>query len=376
MTLLEAGDADALGELVDDCAALGICRRLLLVRLPRPIAGPFRSSVRRLVMDRLAPFAAADRMRLFRLAEEDFAVSWRDGGLRDRAVDDAVGELRVLLAGLTETTGEAARCGGGLLLCQLPADAEAARCFLDESSVLLATPPVWQASGSALDLRELAAIERALVHADVARFVRRRRIWDLGGATPSVRWEHRQLDLADLAATLSPGHDLAAEPWLCRRLGRTLDRRLLALLADPTETRSAAPFMLDLAVASILDPAFRRFDETLPHALRGHTAVRLSPIDLVDDAASFGVARDVAKARGHCTVLAACDPAALAGFAWPRTGIDYAELAWHALQGGDADPAWPAAGLILTDVPDARALARARKRGFRLFTGPAVERLT
>ncbi len=102
--------------------------------------------------------------------------------------------------------------------------------------------------------------------------------------TRSLAWEERTLSLAELAAELLPGYDLAADPWLFRRLTRTLDRRMLALLASPGELAAARPFALDLNVASLLGPEFLRFDAALPPALRGRVVLALSPADVVADA--------------------------------------------------------------------------------------------
>ena len=81
------------------------------------------------------------------------------------------------------------------------------------------------------------------MQADLARFARRKTIWRLGPGPPAAAWEHRTLSLAELGAELMPGCDLAGDPWLLRRLKRTLDRRVLALLASPGELASAGPFV-------------------------------------------------------------------------------------------------------------------------------------
>ena len=55
--------------------------------------------------------------------------------------------------------------------------------------------------------------------------------------------------------------DVQKDPWLFRRLTRTLDRRMLSLLASPGRIDVAyGPFALDLNVASLLSPEFLRFD--------------------------------------------------------------------------------------------------------------------
>ena len=97
-------------------------------------------------------------------------------------------DLRHLLANLADAadavTEPPTAASARVLICSLPDEAIAARRFIDESSALQSGPHAWQPPGQRLDLTELAAVERALAQADVARFVRRQRIWDLSGPTP------------------------------------------------------------------------------------------------------------------------------------------------------------------------------------------------
>ena len=127
---------------------------------------------------------------------------------------------------------------------------------------------------------------------------------------------------------LAPERDLRADRWLFRRLTRTLDRRMLALLAVPGEVRAAGPFGLDLNVASILSPTFLRFDAGLPAALRGQLVLDLSPADVIADPASFLFARDFARARGYRLLLRGITAGLLDAFPLRRTGLDLLQLRW------------------------------------------------
>ena len=94
----------------------------------------------------------------------------------------------------------------------------------------------------ALDPSILALLEGCLAQADVARFARRKSVWQIDGVHGSLAWEERALSIEEITDELAPGYDLRAEPWLFRRLTRTLDRRMLALLASPGELAAAGPF--------------------------------------------------------------------------------------------------------------------------------------
>ena len=352
-------DPAALASLAADCAALGIRRRVLLVRLPPHLARPSRPAARRLLMDELAPFAAADRARLFRLPGGHLAAAWREGA-RDggQALERAAERLRLLLE--ADAEGLPAALAGEVRLCRLPEEARVVQAFLDSASLaerVVAPPP-----GRPLDPAELAGIEAALAQADVARFARRRRIFLAAGRAPVLHSEHRFLDLGELAGALAPGRDLAADPWLLRRLRRTLDRRLLALLADPAELRQAVPFILDLSIASLRSPAFARFDAGLPARLRGQVVLRLAAADLLAAPAAAVAGLEFARTRFYQTMIAG------GGSLLParRIGADLAEAAW-------TDPLPPMAHpTLLTAIPDQAGLHQAIALGYRLLEGPAL----
>ena len=365
-------DPAALATLAADCAALGIRRRVLLVRLPPHLARPSRPAARRLLMDELAPFAAADRARLFRLPGGHLAAAWREGA-RDggQALERAADRLRQMLE--ADAEGLPAALAGEVRLCRLPEEAPVVQAFLDSASLAerAAAPP----PGRPLDPAELASIEAALAQADVARFARRRRIFRApdhsprhshdharAAKPPALHLEHRFLDLHELAGALAPGRDLATDPWLLRRLRRTLDRRLLALLTDPAELRLAGPFILDLSVASLRTATFARFDAALPARLRGQEVLRLAAADLLaaPDAAITGL--EFARTRFYQTMI--CGGGTL--LAAHRLGADLDEAAWS-----DDLPAMTHPTL-LTDIPDRGRLDQAITLGYRLLEGPAL----
>ena len=173
---------------------------------------------------------------------------------------------------------------------------------------------------------------------------------------------------------LAPERDLRADRWLYRRLTRTIDRRMLALLAVPEEVRTAGPFGLDLNVASILSPAFLRFDAGLPAALRGQPVLGLSPEDVIADPSSFLFARDFARARGYRLMLRGITAGLLDAFPLRRTGLDLLQLCWSPeLARLERSAALPEpARIVLTGADDAEALGWGREHGIALYQGTAV----
>jgi len=359
MSLAEAnaGDAARLAEIIEDCAALDVARRILLVQVPRQFGRTLRPGFRRLLAEQIEPFTMADRARLFRPAGEHLAVLWRGDA---PGLEQAAAHLRELLAG-PEADPDCVR------LFTLPRDAALVRRVLAGWAAEAAPDAAPLSAGPRhLALAELARIEAALAQADLTRFMRRRNIHRPEGAGFALHWEHRLPDLAELAESLAPDTDLAADPWLHHRLGRTLERRVLALLSDPRELRGARPFLLDLSPAGWEEPGFARFDNALPRALRGAIAIRLEVTDLVMDPQLFARARDDLRARGYRLVLSLGTAALFSAFPLERTGVDLVELPW------------PATGAmlsraLLSGIPDARALHDACARGAALLAGPGTD---
>ena len=352
-----AGDAARLEEIIEDCAALDVARRILLVQVPRQFGRTLRPGFRRLLAEQIEPFTLADRARLFRPAGEHLAVLWRGDA---PGLELAAAHLRELLAG-PETEADCVR------LFILPRDAALVRHVLAGWAAEAAPNAVPAPAGPRrLALPELARIEAALAQADLTRFMRRRNIHRPEAGGLALHWEHRLPDLAELAESLAPGTDLAADPWLRHRLGRALERRVLALLSDPRELRGARPFLLDLSPSGWAEPGFVRFDDALPRALRGAIAIRLDAADLVLDPPLFARARDDLRARGYRLVLTLGTAALLAAFPPELTGVDLVELPW------------PATGAVLSRVllggiPDARAAHEAVVRGAALLAGPGTD---
>lgn len=362
-------DAAALIARVASSAASGVARRALVLRLSHLPASFARPHHLRLARAALDPLRGADRAETFDLPNADTAVVWRGhGGRALQASLDAVAEL---FAG---AGGPAPDPHTLCLLLDLPQQAETLLRIAEDSR---ARAPAARApaAGAPLDAAGLAALEAVLARADVARFARRHPVCLLGpDGGFRVAWERRVLSVAELEGELAPGQAIRAEPWLFRRLTRTLDARLLTLLAAPGELQGAGPFGLDLNVASILAAEFLRFDAALPAALRGRVVLGLRPDDILADLPAFRFARDFARARGYRLLLRAGDTGVLPLLPLDRLGLDLLQLPWSAtLAESGADITDVAAGRLVLGHADApAAIAWAGSRGISLFQGHAV----
>ena len=289
-------DVGELVRIARECVASGTTRRVVLLRLsllPPELARPHH---RRLARAALDPLALADRARLFELENGDTVVIWRG------EAPASVAQAKAAIAHLFADTESGLDVNDLLVPLALPQQCDL---LFDAIAVSRsrsdAHPPRTQAP---LDPAALTRLEDSLARADVARFARRKGIYERRADGRFVlRWEKRFLSVAELTHALSPDHDAKGDPWLFRRLTRSLDRRMLALLAAPDELRDAGPFGLNLNIASILSPEFLRLDAALPAALRGRVVIDMLPADVIADPAAYLFAREFAHARGYRLLL-------------------------------------------------------------------------
>jgi hypothetical protein len=363
-------DANRLAALARDCETAGIRRRCLLLRLsclPPELRKPHHV---RLARDALDPLLSADRAHRFILPNHDIAVVWRGSAEMLLAAGQAA--VTETFAGVEATMPPPEHFWRVL---SLPEDADALRGLIQES--LADAEPATRAfaGGIPLDAAALSSVETALSQADVARFARRRAVCRCGpDGRFQTAWELRTLSVTEVCAELAPGRAASGEPWLLRRLMRTLDRRLLVLLASIEELRAAGPFGLNLNVSSILGPDFVRFDAALPQSLRGRITLGVEPADILSDLAAFRFARDFARVRGYRLLLRLPDGSLLPALPPARLGVDLVEIAWSpALVALPTDLIEQEGGrMVLTGAASADALTWARAYDITLFEGRLV----
>jgi hypothetical protein len=319
-------DVARLVTLVNDCMKAGIPREACLVRLSALPEERVKPLHLRLARSALEPITQADRAQLFQLPNGDMAAIWRG------PAEAAANASRTTIEHMFTDDKAPAPTARLWEAFTLPADGDRLLAALSALAHPRKESPPAEPSPNALaqlDAQALTAIETALARADVSHFARRRDIcMRMPDASFRRRWEKRYLSVEDITQSLAPGHATRLEPWLFRRLTRTLDRRMLALLAANGELRDAGPFAINLNVASVLAPEFLRLDESLPATLRGHVIIDLSPADVMADPSAFVFARDFAHSRGYRLQLRNITAELLPVFDLHRLGVDIMELHW------------------------------------------------
>ena len=365
-------DVERMAALVRECIIAGIARNCCIVHLSRLPPDQLRPHHMRLARAALEPLAHADRARLFELPTLDLVVIWR--GAAETAVSVCREAITLLFA---EDDPIAPSAADATIWQELSLPEEAGQVLAMADAILQgdATPAASTSTASPLDPASLAAFEARLAQVDVTRFVRRRQICvRLPDGGFRLRWEKRYLSVDELQASLAPDHAAQAEPWLFRRLTRSLDRRMLALLAAPAELDGAGPFSINLNVASILSPEFLRFDEALPPGLRGQVTLDFLPADVLADPAAFLFAREFASSRGYRTLLRGITADLLPVFPLARIGLDFLQLRWSpalAALGTDLFP--DPLPIVLSHADTPSAMAWGRREGILLYQGRFAE---
>jgi len=316
-----AGPA-GLADLVQECTRSGVPRSALLLSAHRMPADLMRPHHLRLAHQALAPLASADRGQVFDLPGGSRVVTWRG---------DADPLLVHVLATLTHLFAGEPAIADITTLAKVYALPHQGQQLL--AAVRATTPGPAELPRKTiktvekLDPTSLQNLEQALAQVNVTRFARHRRVWRVvQDSRLEIAWDKRFLSIPELTDSLLPGYDATADPWLFRRLTRTLDRRLLSLLGAPDELRACGPFSLDLNVSTMLSPEFLRFDAALPSHLRGKLVIDLLAADILADPAGYIFARGFVRARNYRIMIREVSAALFTALDFKALDPDLVEL--------------------------------------------------
>jgi EAL domain-containing protein (putative c-di-GMP-specific phosphodiesterase class I) len=231
----------------------------------------------------------------------------------------------------------------------------------------------------------LARLEQNLAHLDVTNMARRQTVCTMiPGQAPQALFEEIYVSIADLQARATPGVDLLADPWLFQYLTQTLDKRLMATLIR-NGVPADRPFSINLNVASILSPDFRRFDEIVTPQLRGRLVIELNKLDVFADMGAYLFARDYLHERGFRLCLDGLTHLTLPYYDRARLGFDLIKIHWTPDSIDDVLPEMMPglhrivmeagqARTILTRCETQRAVEIGQQLGIVMFQGRFIDR--
>jgi len=244
------------------------------------------------------------------------------------------------------------------------------------------TPP---GPAQTLDPTRLGELEAHLAEADLSALVRRQPICAMlpkSAPRPILREVH--LAIGELAKRVTPGVDLTADTWLFQHLAETLDRRLLAHLAEHGAGEGEGALSINLRLATLLSPDFLQFDKAFR---RHHTSEVVVELQLIDIFAEFGAylfIREFIRERGYRICIDGLHHLHLPLINRRRLGADLVKLVWspdlrddrNATRHRDLEAAVRQTGVdrvILCRCDSSDAIAWGQSLGIRLFQGHYVD---
>ncbi|MBY0429372.1 MAG: hypothetical protein K2Q32_09160 [Alphaproteobacteria bacterium] len=175
------------------------------------------------------------------------------------------------------------------------------------------------------DLSKLISI---LVRADLTNIIRRQTACVIGeSGIPKPFFQEAYVSIDDLQKICTPDIDLLSDRWLFHYLTRTLDKRVLTLMANGG-INPEVPFSINLNIQTLLSPEFSKFDALVPAQLRGKTVIEIHKVDVFSDVGAFIFARDFLRERGYLLCLDGLTQHTLPFFDKNKMGLDFFKVFW------------------------------------------------
>ena len=315
-------------------------RRAVHVHLSRLKPQNRRDHHLRIAVNTIEDFVVAFEGQIFQLANADLVFVLRNATLAQ--LDDAVMRLRYLFNEDPLTFGEPDADGGHgrfatiynleiqypkfMELCEQIHEEERSR----QKRLAQMASQAGEASEDhrqPLTPKQLGKMEEILERADLSNVFKRQAICAVAGRTePKPIFNELFISILDLAKTVLPDVNLAANRWLFQHLTQTLDRRVLKMLTRADDTTLHSSFSLNLNVNTLLSPEFLEFDSGLRMGSRGTLVIEMQMVDIVSDFQAFLFARDFIREKGYRICLDGVTPELLPFIERRKMGLDLIKL--------------------------------------------------
>jgi len=188
-----------------------------------------------------------------------------------------------------------------------------------------------------LQPEQLGRLENFLERTDLSSVMRRQHVCAVVGRNPPQSiFKELYVSIGDLATTMLPDVNLAANRWLFQHLTQTLDRRVLKLLSRADDSDLYASFSINLNVNTVIGPDFLEFDSSLRTGSRGTIVIEFQPVDVFADFNAFMFARDFAREKGYRICLDGVGVNLFEFINRKNLGLDLIKLVWSDELAGNA----------------------------------------
>ncbi len=233
---------------------------------------------------------------------------------------------------------------------------------------------------------DLAKLISILERADLTNIIRRQMACTIGeNGIPKPLFQEAYVSIDDLQRICTPDIDLLSDRWLFHYLTRTLDKRVLTLMANGGINPEIA-FSINLNIQTLLSPEFTKFDSLVPAQLRGKTVIEIHKVDVFGDMGAYMFARDFLHERGYLLCLDGLTQHTLPFFDKNKMGLDFFKVFWAPDGLKTASPTalgdlknlvseFGEKRIILCRCDNEEAITVGRELGISQFQGHIVDRL-
>lgn len=238
-----------------------------------------------------------------------------------------------------------------------------------------------------MSLTDYANIETLLGAADLTSMIRRQPICALTREdSPQRVFDEIYVSIADLQKTLASDKNLADDRWVFQRLTRTLDRRVLKALGSSAATSPTGGISLNLNVATLLTPEFKKFDDGLRTGARGTIMVELNLLDIFGNIGAYVYARDLVQERGYRICIDGLTHLTATFIDRAKLGADMVKIYWspditddpagtQAIALSQSVRSAGPARVVLCRCEDVNALRAGLDLGIAMFQGHQIDRM-
>jgi EAL domain-containing protein (putative c-di-GMP-specific phosphodiesterase class I) len=185
------------------------------------------------------------------------------------------------------------------------------------------------------------------------------------------------MSVADVQKALAPNINLLNERWLFQELSRTMDQRMLELVARAPHARGVPAISLNLNLETVVTPTFLSFVERIEKGQK--IIVEVQAVDVLTNLSLYHEVKAALAQMGHAVLLDGLTTTAMSVLDVGRLNPDYAKLVWSPELLNTMDPRGSRTTammkqlggekLILSRVDTADALQWGIRSGIALFQG-------
>ena len=319
------------------------------------------------------------QVQIFSLTNDDLAMIVGAGAQRD--VNNIIHRIRKLFEGDPLTLDDEGGTDRFISWYDLTLDAamaiHAAQQLRQEAQTV---QPAVATSLPNITPAALDEIHKKLAFLNVVPFVRNQVALRIDRATneASIEFFEFFLSVADIQRQVAPTWNLFGDRSLFQDLSRTMDLRMLDVVARAPDFRGAPAVSLNLNLETVFTPGFGTFLERLEQGQK--VIVEVQAVDVLTNFNMYLDAQAVLSSMGHAVLIDGLSTSALSMLDVALMKPDYAKIIWAPELLDMMDPANNQTAafivqnigtekVVLSRVDSANALAWGLKTGITVFQG-------